>query len=211
MNWLPLPFIPLILACILALIHFRRQNRVWKWFSTYLFFSLVVQITASILTRFAINNLVLSHLLTWITPLWLAGFYYQLFRMYIPGAFLWVPAGVVGLLSIYNSIFIQDIFTFNSYSLTLLSVFLLILSLSTFIVLLEKDINAETAGLNWVNSGLFLYHASNLVFFYFGDYLMNAWMTLSLFRQAWLPHTFFSFTMYSLFVVGLWRSSRRLN
>lgn len=116
--------------------------------------------------------------------------------------------------TIVNSLFVQDIFRFNSNALTVESTLIIIIALFTFIFLLNdtvKEVNIpDRKGLTWINSGLFIYHLSCLLIFYFGDTIIFHF-SLELSRFTWIFHAFFSIVMYTCFFTGLWKRSKTQN
>ena len=126
---------------------------------------------------------------------------------------LFVGIGVLfTLYSLLNSIVIQTIHAFNSHALVVQAILVIILSLSTYILLLNDIVREQRVelieSLNWINSGLFIYYLSSLLIFYFGDFLTrNFSPTIN--QYTWALHTLFSTAMYTCFFIGLWRRPRK--
>lgn len=138
----------------------------------------------------------------------LALFYKTVLHDFISEKIIWGMIISFFLFTFSNSLFVQNIFTYNSNALTVESVLVIILSLFTFILLLN-DIVRETRprlikSLNWINSGLFIYYSSSLLIFYFGD-IITVFSSSDLVKYIWVLHSFFSMVMYTCFFVGLWK------
>ncbi len=141
----------------------------------------------------------------------LAWFYKTVLNNFINARIFWSVALLFLIFTLVNSFFIQNIFTFNSNALTVESVLIIILALFTFVFFLN-DIVKESGrpdikSLNWINSGLFIYHSSDLLIFYFGATITHSF-SKSLNLYTWVFHSFFSIVMYTCFFTGLWKRSR---
>lgn len=200
--------IPVFITTAYALFLYKQLGHELKVFSYFLFLSGAIQITSLLFWFFGENNLPLLHIYVAGGFLCLAWFYKTVLNDFINSKIIWGTTIAFLCFSILNSIFIQDIFTFNSHALTVESILIIILSLSTFILFL-KDIVRETRvdslqSLNWINSGLFIYYSSSLIIFYFGEIITHSF-SKDLNRYTWVLHSFFSMMMYSFFFVGLWK------
>ncbi|MEO9482280.1 MAG: hypothetical protein ABJG47_02495 [Ekhidna sp.] len=198
---------------IYTILIYKKLPREMKYFSWFVFVSFVVQVIASIFYYNKENNLPLLHIYTVVGFVCLMIFYNQIFDGLIKPMILWVLAAVFVVYSILNSIFIQDIYTFNSYALSVEAVIIIILSLTTFVFLMndivkEKRI-AVIKSISWINAGLFIYYSSSLLVFYFGNMIINFSKT-PLVRYTWFIYALFSIIMYICFFIGLWNRPKRL-
>jgi hypothetical protein len=200
--------IPVLISSGYALCIYRHLTGELRIFSWFLFLSGFIQIVSSILWFNKQNNLPLLHLYVAAGFLCLAWFYTGVLKGFISQKIIWGGAIVFTCFTIINSFFFQDIHTFNSNALTVESVLVIILSLVTFIVLLNDIVKEQklplVKSLNWINSGLFIYYTSSLIIFYFGD-LFTKRFPVFLNRYTWAVHTLFLLVMYSCFFVGLWK------
>ncbi len=188
--------------------HFGRELRIFSWF---IFLSGFIQFTSLILWLLDQNNLPLLHLYVPLRFILLVWFYQILLTGYLHKRVLHWAAGLLVLFSLFNTLFLQDAFTFNSNALTLESVLMVVLSLSTFSLHLNEWVRTKKkrvlSSLNWINSGIFLYYASNLLLFYFGQSIMHV-LPVELSRFSWVLHALFSSVMYVCFFIGLWNHPR---
>jgi len=199
--------IPVFLVALYALFIYDTLKPRLKIFSWFLFCSGVLQLLSLILWFMKINNLFILHLLVPLGFVFLAAYYRNVLKDFLDEAVLTVTAICFVLFSVINTLFFQDIQVFNSYALTVECILVLILSLSTYTLFLNKSVGQQNrqsfSGLNWINSGLFIYHASTLLIFYFGE-LITSNVSLELSRYTWVVHSFFSVIMYFCFWRGLW-------
>jgi hypothetical protein len=199
---------PVFVVAIYALVIYGKMTKELKAFSWFLFFSGFIQLISTILWFQRINNLPLLHLYVAGGFVCLAWFYSAVLRDFINHKIIWGIALLFSIFTIANSLFIQNIFTFNSNALTVESVLVITLSLFTYIVLLNDIVKEKRKelinSLNWINSGLFIYYTSSLLIFYFGDFFTKQF-SVYYNQYTWMFHTFFSVVMYSCFFVGLWK------
>jgi hypothetical protein len=199
--------LPIAISALYALFIYRQLAPELKIFSFFLFFSAVVQLSALALALNRINNLPLLHIYVAAGFLLLAVFYKKILNGFIQARLIWIISIAFLLYTILNSIFIEPVRTFNSSALTVESILIVILSLFTFIVLLNDIARERRSSLirsiNWINSGLFIYYSSSLLIFY----LTNNF-SFSFNRYIWILHSFFSMVMYTCFYIGLWKRQR---
>jgi hypothetical protein len=204
--------VPVLITAGYALFIYRQLGKELRIFSHFLFLSGIIEITAKILWFQSKNNMPLLHFYVAAGFCCLCWFYSVALDNLISKKIIWATAALFLVFSFINSLFFQDIFAFNSNALTTECILVVILSLSTFIVLLN-DIVRETRehlikSLNWINSGLFLYYSSTLVIFYFGD-LFTRSFPVHLNQYTWVLHSLFMTVMYTFFMIGLWNRPRK--
>lgn len=177
-----------------------------KVFSYFLFFSGIIQLISLILWYNNQNNLPLLHLYVPIGFICLCFFYKKILAEFIHPNIIWLILILFTAFSVINTFFFQHINTYNSSALTVESILLIILSLSTFLFLLNSIFKEYPSlkSINWINSGIFIYYSSSLLIFYFGDYLASLSPSVFL-KYTWLIHAIFSIIMYIFFFLGLWK------
>lgn len=200
--------LPILITSCYALITFRKQEAILKVFSCFIFLSYLIQFASLLFWFNRMNNMPLLHLYVGIGFLMLAVFYKNVLEGFISGSVIYTVAAVFFILTALNSLFLQSVYTFNSYALTLESVLLIIFSLTTYILLLDKTVKEKrksmVSSLNWINSGIFIYYVSNLLIFYFSGYF-SRYFSREFNRYTWVVHSFFSVVMYTFFFIGLWK------
>ena len=206
-----LSHLPIFITTGYAFFVFKTLTKELKVFSYYLFATGVFQMLALILALNKVNNLPLVHLDTALSFIFLAWFYTSVLEAFINKKIILITCIVFLIFIVLNSLFVQTLFTFNSYALTLESIIVIILSLSTFMLLLNDIVKEKTKqnikSINWINSGLFIYFSSSLLIFYFGDFFTRNFPVQFNF-YIWSLHSFFSVAMYTCFFIGLWKQSK---
>ncbi|MDH4471939.1 MAG: hypothetical protein QE487_04980 [Fluviicola sp.] len=199
--------IPVFEVALYALFIYAKLKVELKTFAWFLFCSGILQLVSLIFWFLEKNNLFILHILVPLEFVFLAAFYRKILADFLHPMVLLVTAAGFVAFSVINSVFFQTPDLFNSNALTVDCVLLVILSLSTYTLFLNKTlINQDRkafAGINWINSGLFIYHASTLLIFYFGEYITSN-IGLELSRYTWVVHSAFSVIMYFCFWKGLW-------
>jgi hypothetical protein len=183
--------IPICASMVLALSKYKRLSVEWRIFSWFIIVSAVIQCISVGLWWFSINNLFLNHILVPAGSICIAAFYKRLLKGFINGKVILQVLGIFLVATMLNSIFVQPVTTFNSYALALQCILIVILSLATYILLMNHSdyLNSEidSHSLNWINSGLFIYYASVLILFYAGDAMIKS-LSIEVNRYAWLLH-----------------------
>lgn len=202
-----LSHIPVFGTALYAWFIFKSLNPGMKGFAGFLFVSGILQFVSLMLWFLKENNLFILHLLVPLGFVFLVLYYRSILKNFLDQSILLVTGVCFVSFSIINSSFFQSFRVFNSNALTIECILILILSLSTYMLFLNKELgnrnNQSTLSINWINSGLFIYHASTLLIFYFGEYITSN-IGLELSRYTWVVHSFFSVIMYFCFWRGLW-------
>ncbi|NOS94065.1 MAG: hypothetical protein HOP30_19280 [Cyclobacteriaceae bacterium] len=200
-------FIPLLIVTIYSIYVYRKLPKELRIFTWFIFFSAAIELCSRIFWLQSINNMPFLHLYVAGGFCFLALFYDEVLKGFINRKIIIAIVVFFLLFTITNSLFIQDIYTFNSYALSLESILIIIFSLSTYTIMLNDIVKKNrinlVKSLNWINSGLFIYYSSSLLIFYFGDMITHLFSKESS-LYAWVIHSFFSMIMYCCFFVGLW-------
>lgn len=204
-------YIPVLAAVITSLYLYRALGKALKVFSWFIFLSGAVQFTSLYLFYRNMNNLPLLHFYTAGGFVCLAWFYRVVLGNFIHRFVIWGITALFVLFCIINTLFVQPIRTFNSYELIAEAVLVIILSLFTFLYLLDSSAREsgipDIRSISWINSGLFIYFLSCFLIYYF-SYIIVPRFSLGLRRVAWMFHAFFSVVMYSCFLLGLWKRQK---
>lgn len=205
-----LSHIPILAAALVAGWQYKKLQPAGKAFAWFVIYSCLIQSIALGFWFMVRNNMPLLHLYVPTEFILLAIFYGRLLSGYINDMIIRLTAVVFVLFSLVNSIFFQPINTFNSIALTTEAILLVILSIFTFIVQLNRaalaDQKNQWAGISPINSGIFIYNASTLLLFYFGSSIMRSY-SKDISAYTWLYHSLFSIIMYICFIIGLWKQA----
>ena len=158
--------------------YFLKKVYSIKWFSYYIFLALFIQSSATILGKgFGITNLPLLHLYTPLEFIILSIFYKKILKN--ENWFQkWMPyiLGIGLILIIGNSIFLQSIFTFNSYAKTISQVIIMFYAISYYFSLLHKNTPSSPL-LNLINAAILIYYAGSFFIFMFSNVLLQTQST----------------------------------
>jgi hypothetical protein len=206
-----LPLFVLTFAMIFVILHYSRFKGEFKYISWFIFLSLIIQLPSSIMGRYGINNLFFLHLYVPISYALFALFYMEVFKGFVSKTVILTSIVLFVLFSVLNTIFWQNIESFNTYALSVESLLIIIFSLSLFIFLLNESVQDEKKGfissLIWINSGLFIYHTSGLLLFFFAELLTK--FSTSKFQISWLFHSLIYLIFYICIIIGLWKHPKK--
>jgi hypothetical protein len=170
----------------------------------------VLQAASLLLWFFHVNNLPILHVLVPLRFVLLVFMYKSILTGYVRS---WVfEALIIGfcIFSVVNTLFFDPWNTFNSNAMTLESIILIILSLSTYVFLMDKRMTEHLKNylrpVELMNSGVFIYYAPSLLLTYFGKYIIQV-VNPELSRYTWIIHGIFSVIMYYFFWRALWKRS----
>lgn len=204
--------LPVCIAAVMAMVIYKKADRALKLFCIYIIFSTIVLLTGLVLSLNHTNNMVLLHIYSPVGFALLSLFYKQLLKKAINKELLPVLALIFVVFSIVNSIFFQSVFTFNSNVLTVQSILIIILTLFTFLVSLNKSgislvIKTNLNALGWINAGLLLYHTSTLLVLYLSNYIAK-YYSFEFNVYIWYLNSAAFIIMYSCFIIGLWKQRK---
>jgi hypothetical protein len=203
-------FIFLIPACMLGIYHWKRLPQIYQWFVAFLWFDLSIE-TGSRVWRYIIdkhNNLPLLHLYTLgELVIWL--FIYRLLigAGYLQKYFWWI-LGVLSVLVVSNTIWLQPLHTYNSYAKTLVQLVIILLGLQYEFSFVDSDPAQRTdKSLLWVNRGVLLYYAGTLFIFMFSQYAVATWQQG--YQQLWHFNLILNIMLHLNILIALWKTTRK--
>ena len=197
----------LLCTFVYSLFVYKHANDNIRLICWFIFISFATQFISLLLWVYSLNNLVLLHISVPLTFTTLVLFYRGVLGAYINPKIFNRCIMVFLVFCVVNSVFIQDIHSFNSNGLSAEAVVMLILSLITYgLPLYQKEEKPPyyMVTLNLVNTGVFLYFTSNLLLFFFGTTIMHHF-SIQLSQNSWILHSAFSIMLYSLIFAGLWK------
>jgi hypothetical protein len=173
----------------------------------YFFVSLVVQIASFMLWRQNINNLPLLHIYTPVEFLLLLWFFNRLPGRIVSDKLFWVLVISFLLLCISDSLFLESIYKFNTYARSLEALMLIVLSVKWFVYVITSEekngVRLNTANINYLVSGIFIYFAGSIVLFSFSNMVNRLAYPMAL--NVWSIHTLLLFLFYLLATIALLR------
>jgi hypothetical protein len=206
-----LAHLPVFITAGFAARVYQRLGKELRTFAWLLFLSGIIQVISLVCWFNKINNFPLLHLYTPLSFISMAAFYVQVLQGFIKPRVIWGVAIAFTCYTLLNSLFVQGIFSFNSYALTVQAVLVVIVTLSAYMLFLQKATKASRGQLmksfHWINSGLFIYYSSSLLIFNLGG-LFARYFSPEMIRYIWVVHDFFSVIMYTCFFIGLCKQTR---
>lgn len=200
-------YLPIVAAALYALVAYKQLPHELKVFSYFIVLSCIIQLAGLALVLCGRHNMPLNHVYVALGFTAIAWFYRTVLAGFVKPAIIWGLAMLFLVYTILNSAFVEPINTFNSMAETVESVLVVVLSLSTYIVLLNNIVKEKRklliGPLHWINSGLFIYNASCLLINYITNYVSK---TIN--EYIWILHALFSMVMYCCFIIGYWKQKR---
>jgi hypothetical protein len=204
-------FVPTLAMALYAAIIYRKLPGELKLFSWFVFLSGIIEAVSRIYWVYGKNNMPLLHIYVAVGFVCLALFYQRILKGVINRNLITIVLVLFLIFTIINSLFIQPVYTFNSYALTVEGIIIVVLSLSTYIFMMDSIVKQNRGGivksLDWINTGLFMYYASSLLIFHYGNFI-TLFAPSYLVEYTWILHAFFSCIMYCCFFVGIWNRPR---
>lgn len=138
--------------------------------------------------------------------------FFLLYRLYsstppgVPKPFSYLFYGLLAFY-IYNFFFLQKMTTFNSYSVTTASVFLIFLTLNYFYWLIIKlpAPFIHRVPMVWINIGILIYSAGNLFVFMLNNFFAES-VTI-----IWSIHNVLNIFKNAIYFTAIWQDQRRIN
>lgn len=188
-----------------AAINYRRLSVAAKVLAVYLLFDALVSIASSALAYHHLPNTPLYHFATMVDTVLLLYFFLMVFAGKHWAGYLKLAMVVFPLLAVLNILFVQPLFSFNSYMLSLKSILIICLC---FLYWWQYEPVAGKAWkqipLHWIVSGLLLYFSSAFLLFTFSDFLISV-SSRSSFIVLWNIHAGLSVMMFLLLAIGLYK------
>lgn len=196
----------LLLSIILVTRLYSELPKSLKVFTLFLYINLVTEISATILFNYRINNLPLLHIYTLAEFLCLSYFFSILIQKPQLNSknFFYFCLGMATLI-VLNSIFLQSIFTFNSYAKTLVQS-LIILYVILYFYNLSGEVdnnNPYQQALRLINSALIVYYSGSLFIFMFSNTFLQNKVQMN--AGFWVFNAGLYLAYQLLVLISVWR------
>jgi hypothetical protein len=186
---------------------YPQQVRRFGWFVCL---NLLVESMALTLALSNKNNLPLLHFYTLAEFILLSAFFIPLiFPTPSQQRIAFRLAGLIGLLVIANSIWIQPIHTYNSYSYTLVNLLIIASCLFLLFRLFNQAVQPEYLHQFYftVSAALFVYLSGSIFIFMFGPYLEK--ISFASQSTLWMFNAILNLTYQIVILIVWWRMFRR--
>ncbi len=198
-----------LLPLLVAAFKFKSLNNVQQKLLYILIVILIVESISTILWYQKMNNLPVYHFYTVIEFLLIMNIYVgELSQVYSKQLFVYLSI-IFTVFAVINTIFFQNLFTFNSNVTTALGVIVVLFALSYFYKLLKevKYSSLETNPMFWINSGFLIYFSSNLMLFFINNNLFKESTEAS--YLVWGLHAVVNIILIIFYTIAVWVNPKK--
>lgn len=190
----------LIASMVLIVYHWKHIPDTFRYLGLYLGWNLLVELAVLLLPA-GTNNLPLLHLYTLLEFILFSLVYKKmgLFGRW-PDRLFWFFIIGISLLIFVNSLFVQDVFSYNSYAKTLVQLLLIACAVGFIFQIRPQD--EVTLAQNLMNSSILIYYSGSLFLFMFGDFFSYEMAPL------WIINVVLNFVSRLLILISIWKASR---
>ncbi len=198
----------MLIPFLISILRYKYFQAEFKTITFYMILSVITQIISYIFWRYKKNNLPILHLYTIVEFLIILNFFFEIHKGFLSQKFFLVTAIVFPILSVINSVWIQNIYTFNTYSRSLEALLFIFLSVSWFIseVSQFEEKKTNSLALRYIVSGFLIYFTGSIVLFSFDNEINK--LIAEYVLNIWFIHTTLLMFLYLLITVGLWKQKR---
>lgn len=203
-------FILLFLPLVISIVRYKSLNSSQRKLSILVLCIVIVEITSRLLWYKKVNNLPVYHFYIIIEFILIIYIYKDELSRLFPKLFFTILSVGFTVFSIVNTVFLQDINTFNSNATTLLGILVIFLSLSYFYALL-KEVKYSALEINpmfWINAGFLIYFSSNLILFFINNNMFQGSTEAS--YLVWGLHAIVNIVLTIFYTIALWVSPKKL-
>ncbi|GJM36380.1 MAG: hypothetical protein DHS20C18_53810 [Saprospiraceae bacterium] len=191
---------------ILFISRYESFSKSFYIFTGFLAFSFIITSVSLFLWHNGENNLPLLHLYTLGEFLLLSWFYKEIIGLRnFSHLRFYIFIGLITVLLILNSIFVQPISQFNTYAKTLVQIVLIAYSIFYFYYLTNREDteSSEQKSLRLINSAMIVYYSGSLFIFMFSNYFIERTDNLIF----WVFNSLLNLIFNLLVLVAIWRAA----
>jgi hypothetical protein len=168
--------------------------------------SVVAQVASFALWRIGENNYPILHLYTLLEYFTLIKFFSQILKGFIPKSIFSFFFYSFPLFSISDSLLIESIFSFNTYSRSIEAFILMTMCICWFIKIAgePEDERQRLRDATYFIAGFFIYFSSSVILFAYSSYIKK--MAINAILNVWTIHTFLLVQLYIFLSIGLWKA-----
>ncbi len=198
------PFI-IFLPAILAVLNYKRYPPALQYITCYLLVAVLSQLTSYVLWKQSKNNMPILHVYIIIEYLLLLRFYYAILGNYLHKAIFMVLLVVPPLFFIADSLFLESIYTYNTFARSVECLAIIFLAMSWYVKLVSKETDDEAIqrSIKYINSALLIYFSGSVMLFTFANTISKLALKYTL--LIWSLHTLLAVVLYVLIAIGLWK------
>jgi hypothetical protein len=198
----------IVLPVALAVWQFRGHTPEMRVFFYYLLIAFATHLLSYLLWKLKVNNYPVMHVYTVAEYLVLLWFFQLLLNIFLHRQVFITLMIIFPAFSVINSIFIEPVHSFNSYSRSIEALIFIFLSVCWFVKTVSEEDSRPpgNTAYYYIVSGLLVYFSGSLVLFSFGAYIET--FTLRFRVNIWLLHTLLLTILYLLLTAGLWKQKK---
>lgn len=190
-----------VLLGLLAFVMYHKCGQVVRVFCIYLLVAGSIDLVSFSFAESGLNNLVFFHLFT-LMELGLLGVFFSLILKMLQVSFEVIYLIYLLLAgAVFNSVFIQPIDSFSTYSTTTVSIIVIAGCIYVFFKMLDEQSEDLSLVTKWFLSGLFIYHMGSVVVLLTADLLMTVDSEVQII--IWIIRTFIILLSKIVFTIGL--------
>ena len=163
-------------CCVLCFSRLERLTQPLRIFAYFLFSTLVLNYSMSLLAEVRVNNLAMTHLVVLVEFIFLSAFFRQLLprENWLQQHYRFYLASIGGLV-IANTLFVEPINTFNTNAKVLVLFVIIFWSARFFYDRLQQisETNREEKVLRQLVSGILLYYSGSFFVYLFYKFTLN--------------------------------------
>lgn len=200
-----LAIICLSITVLLCLIHFKQLKEPYRRLCYFLLFNLTIEVLARVFIFSRINNLPLLHIYTLGEFLLLTYFYQSLLLHFSPLQKRFTPWLIFGaVLIVLNSIFINDIFSFNPLAKTFVQLCIMAYAVIYFYTLSDEPGQNPnmSQSLRLINSAILIYYSGSLFIFMCNQLFFE---NSELYKIFWTFNAVLNAAFQLLMLWGIWK------
>ncbi|SOD12178.1 hypothetical protein [Pedobacter xixiisoli] len=185
----------ILLPIIVFLFKYKLAGKGLKYLFYFLILAALINLAALFLVRMGMRNLPLLHLYTVVETVFFLAYFHSIFENENIKKVIKVIMFAFPALCVVNFIFIQDLFTFNTYTRPLEA---LIITVICLLYLYKSSASENWLGspINWVNMGILLYFPAASIIFILANYFTFVGGDGEMSRSIWNLHAILVLAMY---------------
>lgn len=192
----------LLVALTISVANWKKMSAPARFISYFLLWNLIIEIITFLLPP-QTNNLPLLHIYTLVEFILFTLVYKKMdLFIKISEKTFWIYLGSGSLIIVLNSLFLQNIFEFNTYAKTSVQIMLIGYAIGYIFLLTEKS--PDLGYLNLINAAVLIFYSGSLFIFMFGNIMVADNLTITFWRVNGLLNILFQI----LIIISLWKASR---
>ncbi len=203
------PFLVLI-PLVVFFLRYKYSSSALKFFGGYILLCSITGFLSFALWWMSMNNLwVLPIQTTLELPLLFLGFFFAMDKRKPSPAFFYSLIILFAVYSVLNSVYLQSLYRYNSYSQTFGSLLIIGYSIFYFTNLIRemKTDNLYAYPMFWIASSILLYYSGSLFLYGMGNTILNKSVQAN--KWIWVFHAFLAGVHYVLISIGFWRTKTK--